>query len=449
MAQNQLVKFAAGTLAEYTAAAHDANTLYFITDARLIYKGDALMTGGVYKAVTAFPAAEQAEVNTLYVNTANGEVRFYDGSKFQTVVKATNTAIADAGSDDDVVTSKAVVDYVASVVKGLSLSAVTGRIDTLEEADKGITDRLDTIEGSGEGSVAKALSDAKAYTDELADGAVATNASDIAALKSGKADKATTLEGYGIADAYTKAETDSAISTAVANADHLKRAIVDELPDAAAADANTIYMVKKGDAEGDAYNEYLLVNGKFEKIGDSTVDLTDYATKANVETAKGEAISTAATDAADKADAAQAAAEKTASEALAAAKEELEGADEAIEARLDVIEGTGDGSVKKAADDALSGAKAYADGLAGNYATAAQGEKADSAVQKVTTGTENGTVAVDGTNVAVAGLASAAYAATTDFDAAGTAATKASEAQTAAEAYADEQIAAALTWNSI
>lgn len=37
-------------------------------------------------------------------------------------------------------------------------------------------------------------------------------------LINGKADKATTLTGYGIADAYTKTETDNAISTAVGQA---------------------------------------------------------------------------------------------------------------------------------------------------------------------------------------------------------------------------------------
>ena len=42
-------------------------------------------------------------------------------------------------------------------------------------------------------------------------------------------------------------------------------------------------------------------------------------------------------------------------------------------------------------------------------------EKADSAVQSVTTGTENGTIKVDGATVAVYGLGSAAYTATTAF----------------------------------
>lgn len=66
-------------------------------------------------------------------------------------------------------------------------------------------------------------------------------------------------------------------------------------------------------------------------------------------------------------------------------------------------------------------AKDYADGLAKNYATAAQGAKADTAVQSVVTGTENGTIAVDGTNVPVKGLGSAAYQNVSAFDEAGAA----------------------------
>ena len=47
---------------------------------------------------------------------------------------------------------------------------------------------------------------------------------------------------------------------------------------------------------------------------------------------------------------------------------------------------------------------------------------ADSAVQSIAGGTTNGTIAVDGTDVAVTGLGSAAYTATTAYDAAGSAA---------------------------
>lgn len=248
---------------------------------------------------------------------------------------------------------------------------------------------------------ATTLSQAKAYADGLADnydpagtaqskvdalanGQVATNKSDIATLKSGKADKSTTLSGYGITDAYTKTQTDSAITTAVANADHLKREIVSALPEVEEADEHTIYMVGTGTGSEDSvYEEYMIINGGFEKIGSSEVDLTNYALKTEVTTAKNEAIATAGTN-----------------------------ADSKISTKVGNI---GSGTVKDYVDTAKSQAQSaaedYADSLADNYATAAQGAKADSALQKanITTGTSNGSIAVSGTDVSVKGLASAAY----------------------------------------
>ena len=216
---------------------------------------------------------------------------------------------------------------------------------------------------------------AQTKVDELKNGQVNTNTESITALQSGKADKATTLAGYGIENAYTKEETKNEITTAVANADHLKREIVEELPSVDAADEHTIYMKKKTSPSGEnKYDEYMLVNVEgvksLEKIGDSAVDLTNYATKEEVGTAKQEAITTA-----------------------------------------------------------TQNAKDYSDGLANNYATAEQGTKADTALQKadIVSGTGNGTISVKGEDVAVKGLASAAYAETSAFDAAGTATTKVNE----------------------
>lgn len=225
---------------------------------------------------------------------------------------------------------------------------------------------------------------AQTKVDALEKGQVTTNKNDIATLKSGKADKSTTLSGYGITDAYTKAQTDSAISTAVANADHLKREIVASLPEVEEADEHTIYMVGTGaGSEDSVYEEYMLINGGFEKVGSSEVDLTNYALKSYVDSAKTEAINTAGTN-----------------------------ADAKITAKVgDIGSSTVKQYVDQAETDAVASAKSYADGLASNYATAAQGAKADTALQKanITSGTANGTIAVSGTDVAVKGLGSAAY----------------------------------------
>ena len=81
---------------------------------------------------------------------------------------------------------------------------------------------------------------------------------------------------------------------------------------------------------------------------------------------------------------------------------------------------------------------AYTDSSA--YATAAQGAKADSALQKasITSGSANGTIAVGGSDVAVKGLGSAAYTESTAYDTKGSAST----AETNAKQYADSL----MTW---
>lgn len=80
---------------------------------------------------------------------------------------------------------------------------------------------------------------------------------------------------------------DTKIASAVSSAGHLKREIVETLPDVSAADADTIYMIKKEGTE--EYLEYILitVNGvsSLEKIGDTTVDLTPYMKKVEGATA--------------------------------------------------------------------------------------------------------------------------------------------------------------------
>lgn len=89
-----------------------------------------------------------------------------------------------------------------------------------------------------------------------------------------KADKATTLAGYGITDAYTKDET----ANLIASAGHLKREVVTTLPEASAANADTIYMKKVDGVEGDAYEEYMLIEGALVQIGDTSVNLDGFVT---------------------------------------------------------------------------------------------------------------------------------------------------------------------------
>jgi hypothetical protein len=508
------VKFYTTSLAKIAAGNLDDNALYFVTDTHQIYKGDQAYSGACVKAVDSFPAA--GEVNTLYINTTNHQVKFYNGSAYVDVVIPASE-IND--SDTGFATAKQVYEYVASQISG-GTADISKDVETLKQTVADHTtsigenaSAISTLNGdaSTEGSVAKAVADsasstlasAKSYTNTevgkvsdavstLENGQVATNKSDIAGLttrvetaegdidtleksveqaqkditsvtttaganktalevlngtgegsvsstataaaKSAadsalseakeyadtglakKADKATTLEGYGITDAYTKSEADSAIATAVANADHLKREIVSALPAVADANEHTIYMVAKSDAvDGQGYDEYMLVNGKFEKIGDSAVNLTGYATEdfvtGKVSDAKSElttAISTAKSEAIDTAGA-------NADTKISTAIGGLDYADSAVSGQYvsAVTETDGVIAVTRAALPTYT----------------------------LTTGTTDGSVAFNGTDVSVKGLGSAAYTASTAYDAAGAADT----ALSSAKSYVDS----ALEWNTL
>ena len=492
-----LVKFVTGSAAAFQGLeTKDQDTLYFVTDERRLYKGDVPFSGGIYQTVAEFPGT--GNVNTLYVNTANGQVCYWNGQEYITVVKATGQTISGAGDNNTLPTTKAVVDYIAAQIAALDVTALEGRVDTLEGEMDTVQGQITTINGEGEGSIKKALADAKAYTDQeaakkanlehehtLAD---VTNAGALAAKDTvaegdleatlaskinNKADSADTLAGYGITDAYTKSEVNSAISTAVANADHLKREIVEALPEVGAADEHTIYMVAIEGGEGEQkYEEFMLINGAFEKIGDSAVDLTGYATEAYVDQAESDAIQAAKTytdtEVADAVTEVKAYADQAETDAIASAKSyadgliagldvtdaEVEGQYVSAVSEVDgkvvvsrkqlpakpvIVEGATDGTISVDGTDVpVHGLGSAAFTEAGDYATAEQGGKADTALQKedIVTGTANGTIAVDGSDVAVKGLGSAAY-------------TEANAYATAAQGTKADESYAALTWGTI
>lgn len=89
-------------------------------------------------------------------------------------------------------------------------------------------------------------------------------------------DVATTLTTYA---------TKIYVGEQISSADHLRREIVTEIPTSETADKNTIYMLKIESATGnDKYREYLLIDGTVQCVGDTSVDLTDYAKKTEIPT---------------------------------------------------------------------------------------------------------------------------------------------------------------------
>ena len=80
--------------------------------------------------------------------------------------------------------------------------------------------------------------------------------------------------------AASEAVVDAKVAAAIGSAGHLKREVVEQLPEVASADPDTIYMVKDSTiTSGDAYKEYMLIEGAMVQIGDTSVDLSPYAKK--------------------------------------------------------------------------------------------------------------------------------------------------------------------------
>lgn len=79
-------------------------------------------------------------------------------------------------------------------------------------------------------------------------------------------------------------EMEAYVNSQIGSAGHLKRVVIEEggsLPNIENADIDTIYMKLAYDSKlaPNIYEEYMVINGAWEIIGNTTVDLSDYATK--------------------------------------------------------------------------------------------------------------------------------------------------------------------------
>ena len=118
---------------------------------------------------------------------------------------------------------------------------------------------------------------------------VAGHTQDIQNLQTGKADKATTLEGYGITDAMTATAIAEAIKTAIAETGHASFTKV-----AAEAKDNVLYLVMNADTG--FYDIYAKVDTEVVRLDDVSVNLDDYSTTEQMN----EAIATAIANKVDK-----------------------------------------------------------------------------------------------------------------------------------------------------
>lgn len=143
-------------------------------------------------------------------------------------------------------------DHTAADVSGLSQVATSGAYADLTGTPTIPTDNSQLANGAGY------------QTSEQVEAAITEKGYQTAS----QVQSAITSKGY---------QTASQVQSAISAAGHLKRAIVAQLPQAGSADANTVYMMKEDGAAGEnVYTEWMVIEGAWERIGSTDVDLSGY-----------------------------------------------------------------------------------------------------------------------------------------------------------------------------
>ena len=375
----------------------------------------------------------------------------------ETGILAQAKAYADQAELDAIASAKGYTDGEIDKVEAIITKAVDGTTPVAKatDADKlgGVAAADYATKAYADQAEADALSAAKKYTDDLKDALLGEGIKDtfdtlveIQTWIEGDGVNATELSGAIAAEAKIRADADEEIDGRlnslealvgaegkVAHAELADKAT--EADHAAEADeADHAADADHADAAGKVDNALTVtLEDGTSVVYDGSVaksfDLTGLATKGYADQVEADAISTAAGDATTKANKALADAKTYADgliEALdytdaavagkyVSAVQEVNGVIEVTRADLPtytLTTGATNGTVKfNDAEVAVAGLGSAAYTASTAYATAAQGALADTALQKadITTGSANGTIAVEGEDVAVAGLKSAAY----------------------------------------
>lgn len=436
------VKFLKGTQANFDGIqSKDVHTFYYVDNTDL-YLGNVKLTNGADLAAAVQRVAKnESDIESIKTNLGN-----LTQTKFDELVARMTAAEGKITAAEGKITT----------LEG-KVSTAEGKISTLEETVAGHTTSIGNLNtGLSNLTEAAATKTALAEVKATADGAAA-------AIE--------VLNGDGVGS--VKAAVAAGIAEVVAGADEdfdtLKEVadwILNDTTGAAKLQTDVAQLktdvADHGTRLGTAEGEIDTLQSEMDAV-EALADKADKASQANaaeIETLKGNVK-----DNADAIDAVE--------QAVADEEARAKGIEEGLEERLAVVEGlTGVGgegepgaiadqiatakneAIAAAAADAatkvsesaatlrgeISTAQSEAVRLAGvaadkKYATTDQGALADTALQPgdISTGSNNGTILVDGSEVSVAGLKSAAFQEASAFDASGSAAA----AETAAKSYAD------------
>ena len=259
-------------------------------------------------AVAAAATAEPAgSTNTVYyygnpvVVVENGKAKIYQIQPDKTLSGVGEEIVINENVFTKDAEGKLSLYGFATAVAGAQLTVGTdGKLSWVKPDTTtvdGLSTKIATLEtnvGNLQAEIGKKANSEDVYNKTDIDGKLTTVAGEIA-------------KKANAADVYTKDEADLAIDAAVAGASHLTRQIVttEELAafiaDPTTAADNVIYMQKFSSGKGkDNYKEYMRfgTEGSYsiELIGDTSVDLTDYAKTADINTALESYAKTTVTD---------------------------------------------------------------------------------------------------------------------------------------------------------
>lgn len=259
-------------------------------------------------AVAAAATAEPAgSTNTAYyygnpvVVVENGKAKIYQIQPDKTLSGVGEEIVINENVFTKDADGKLSLYGFATAVAGAQLTVGTdGKLSWVKPDTTtvdGLSTKIATLEtnvGNLQTEIGKKANSKDVYNKTDIDGKLTTVAGEIA-------------KKANAADVYTKDEADLAIDAAVAGASHLTRQIVtaqeltEFIANPATASDNVIYMQKFSSGEGkDNYKEYMRFgtegNYSIELIGDTSVDLTDYAKTADVNTTLESYAKTTVTD---------------------------------------------------------------------------------------------------------------------------------------------------------
>ena len=244
---------------------------------------------------TAFPLDARYYFSTLSAAQAAAAAAVEVGSSDGVFFYGENVCVVtDSAADLYIIQPDKTLKAVGTVVLGddKSIEIVDGKV-TLKGFNSATAGQQPRINAAG--TALEWYTPDTSTVSGLAD-TVAGHTQDIQNLQTGKADKATTLEGYGITDAMTATAIAEAIQTAIAATGHASFKKVGTVPTAAEAQDNVLYLVMNADTG--FYDIYAKVENEVVRLDDVSVNLDGYSTTEQMN----EAIATAIANKVDKVD---------------------------------------------------------------------------------------------------------------------------------------------------